>query len=303
MRSDVTYHEFEVLAEDLAFPEGPVVMPDGSVILVELLAGRITRIWGQGKREVIAELGGGPNGAQIGPDGALYICNSGGVDSTDSHCGDANALGRIERVDLNTGKFDRLYDHVDGHPLRAPNDLVFDASGGLWFTDMGKTLKRAFDRSGIYYCKPDGSHAHTVHYGGLGYNGIGLSPDGKSLYVACTFSARVYRMRINGAGHVGCAKGPRSTPEEFLGAAVGDAGLDSMAVTQAGNLCVGTLWTGGITTFTPAGETRFLPLPDSFVTNIAFGGEDMADAYITFAATGRLVKIRWDEPGVKLYFN
>jgi gluconolactonase len=69
--------QFEVLAEDLAFPEGPVVMPDGSVIVVEIRGGRLTRIWGDGRKEVVAETGGGPNGAAIGPDGALYVCNNG----------------------------------------------------------------------------------------------------------------------------------------------------------------------------------------------------------------------------------
>jgi gluconolactonase len=296
-------YEIELIADGLVFPEGPVVMADGSVIVVELLAGRVTRVWGKGRKEIIAVLGGGPNGAQIGPDGALYICNCGGVDPRDSHCADATSLGRIERLDLNSGAFERLYDHVDGQPLSAPNDLVFDANGGLWFTDHGKTLKREFAKAGIYYCNPDGSHAHTVHYGGLTYNGIGLSPDGKRLYVTSTLAARVYQMSITGPGRVNGPQGPRNTPEELLATAPGDAGLDSMAVTRAGNLCIGTLWKGGITTVTPNGDVGFLPLPDGFVTNIAFGGEDMRDAYITCAGKGQLVKVRWNEAGLKLNFN
>jgi gluconolactonase len=60
------------------------------------------------------------------------------------------------------------------------------------------------------------------------------------------------------------------------------------------------LWTGGITTITPSGDVSFLPMPDAMVTNIAFGGDDMRDVYLTWAATGRLVKVRWDEPGLKL---
>src|ERR1700733_7852453 len=71
--------EFEVVAEGLKFPEGPVAMPDGSVIFVELLAGKLNRAWGNGKIEVIADLGGSPAGAAIGPDGAIYIANVGGV--------------------------------------------------------------------------------------------------------------------------------------------------------------------------------------------------------------------------------
>src|SRR6202051_3979031 len=60
------------------FPEGPVVMPDGSVVLVEIRGRRLTRIWPDGRKEVVAEIPGGPNGAAIGPDGKCYICNNGG---------------------------------------------------------------------------------------------------------------------------------------------------------------------------------------------------------------------------------
>ena len=70
---------FEVVGSSLGFPEGPVVMQDGSIILVEIRLGCITRLW-NGKREVIATPGGGPNGLAIGPDGALYCCNNGGFE-------------------------------------------------------------------------------------------------------------------------------------------------------------------------------------------------------------------------------
>ena len=57
---------FDVLAEGLQFPEGPIAMPDGSVILVEIARGTLSRVW-NGKTEVICDLGGGPNGAAPGP--------------------------------------------------------------------------------------------------------------------------------------------------------------------------------------------------------------------------------------------
>ena len=89
----------EVIAEGLDFPEGPVVMADGSVIVVEIHAGQITRCWGGGRKEVVAMPGGGPNGAAIGPDGALYVCNSGGLDLVKlQHARGAGHEGRIERV-------------------------------------------------------------------------------------------------------------------------------------------------------------------------------------------------------------
>src|ERR1700749_861230 len=70
--------EFRELATDLKFPEGPVAMDDGSIILVEIPIGKITRVKPDGSHHTIATPGGGPNGLAIGPDGALYVCNNGG---------------------------------------------------------------------------------------------------------------------------------------------------------------------------------------------------------------------------------
>ena len=69
---------FTTLATGLRFPEGPVAMPDGSVILVEIEAGRITRVHPDGTKTTVAQPGGGPNGLALGPDGKLYCCNNGG---------------------------------------------------------------------------------------------------------------------------------------------------------------------------------------------------------------------------------
>ena len=70
-----------------------------------------------------------------------------------------------------------------------------------------------------------------------------------------------------------------------------------------GDVCVATIVNGGITTITPAGASTHTALPDPLVTNIAFGGADMCDAYITLSGAGQLIKTRWPEPGLKLTFN
>ena len=133
------------IATGLLFPEGPVALDDGSVLLVEIARGTLSRVTPNGRVQVVADLGGGPNGAAIGPDGAVYICNNGGFEWTREPgnflrpIGQAHNYsgGRIERVNLNTGRAERLYDSVDGIGLRGPNDLVFDAHGGFYVTDLG----------------------------------------------------------------------------------------------------------------------------------------------------------------------
>src|SRR5262249_9973965 len=144
-----------IVAEGLRFPEGPIAMEDGSVILVEIARGTLTRCW-NGKAEVSANIGGGPNGAAIGPEGARYSRNNRGTQQIERGGGTIPTSlapdysgGRIERVDLATGKVERLYDTVGAHKLRGPNDLVFDKSGGFWFTDYGKDMERTRDRSGL----------------------------------------------------------------------------------------------------------------------------------------------------------
>jgi gluconolactonase len=293
--------QFEVMAEGLGFCEGPVAMPDGSVILVDLISANITRVW-KGGKEVIANVGGGPNGAQLGPDGALYICNNGGADPNNSSLADPSQPGRVERLDLATGKLERLFDKVGDIALSAPNDLVFDADGGFWFTDYGKTLSECFARGGVYYCNRDRSQVKAITRNGTGFNGIGLSPDGATLYFNRYFEGRLMRMNILTPGEVEMAEGTGKPHIELVGSGFGESEFDGMAITAAGNICIGTNHTGGVTTITPGGEVTFLSLPERMVTNIAFGGEDMRDAYLTWSTSGRLVKARWDEPGLKLNF-
>lgn len=299
--------QFEVLAEGLQFPEGPIAMPDGSVILVEIARGTLTRVWA-GKTEVIATLGGGPNGAAFGPDGAIYVCNNGGFSWSDlgglKIPGNAAAdytTGRIERVDLSTGKVDRLYDSVDGKRLSGPNDLVFDRSGGFWFTDHAKSYSRHRDYGGLYYARPDGSAITEAGYHFISPNGVGLSPDESIVYMADTHTGRLWAFDVLGPGEIG----PKTFghPGRCVATMPGYQLFDSLAVEADGRVCVATLINGGITTITPDGAFEHTPFPDPMTTNICFGGADMQDAFIALSATGKLVKARWPRPGLRLNFQ
>ncbi|WP_199555827.1 SMP-30/gluconolactonase/LRE family protein [Sandaracinobacteroides hominis] len=302
--------DFRILAEGLAFPEGPVMMDDGSIILVEIEAGRISRIAKDGKVSAVATPGGGPNGLAIGPDGALYVCNNGGfnwgrIDGMliPGAAADNYETGRIERIDLSTGKVERLFDSYEGHRLSGPNDIVFDAAGGFWFTDLGKHFPHHTDHGGLYYVTPGGGQLKRAVYG-PDMNGCGLSPDGKTVYTALTTRSHILAFDITGPGEV--APSPLAAiPGRVVADFPGRTLLDSMAVLASGKIAQATLVENpGIGVADPAtGEIVFHAFPDLLTTNIAFGGADMCDAAICLSTTGKLALARWPEPGLRLNYN
>ncbi len=302
--------DYTVIADGLRFPEGPVVMPDGSVILVEIAAGRITRVFSDGTKKIIATPGGGPNGLAMGPDGKLYCCNNGGFEYVEAGgflaphgIAKDYSGGRIERIDIETGAVEILYKSGDfGCNLRGPNDIVFDAHGGFWFTDHGKENleTRSHDIVGIFYAKADGSHLEEVIFPSRNPNGVGLSPDGKSLYAAETYTCRLMKFNVIAPGRVDDAAGPGG-PGIPLYRPAGYKFFDSLGMEACGNICVATIGECGISVISPQGElVEFVATDDIFTTNIAFGGEDMMDAYITLSGSGRLIKMRWARPGLVL---
>jgi gluconolactonase len=296
----------------LEFPEGPVAMKDGSVIVTEIQGGRITRVGADGSKDVVAECGGGPNGAAIGPDGKLYVANNGGVFQYVDMGGinfphqpppESWNGGRIERIDIETGEVDVLYEECDGHQLRAPNDLIFDAHGGFWFTDHGALLERTADRTGIYYAQPDGSSITEAIFPMNAPNGIGLSPDGSRVYVAETYHNSVWWWKVTAPGQVEEVPGIFPHGGTLLYSPGGLQGFDSLAVDGDGHVCVATLVNAGISVVDgESGElVAFVQTEGELLTtNICFGGDDGRTAYITLSGTGRLASTEWDWPGLEL---
>ena len=302
--------DLEIIATGLRFPEGPVAMSDGSVLVVEIARGTLSRVTPDGRVEVVAEPGGGPNGAAIGPDGKCYLCNNGGFEWTQRRGrtypdGQANdyRTGRIERVDLTTGEVEVLYEAAGDVPLRGPNDLVFDATGGFWFTDHGKTRSRDRDITGVFYAKADGSHIEEVIFPLEAPNGVGLSPAEDELYVAETPTGRLWAFPLSGPGQLTGERADRPDGGRLVKGREGYFLFDSLAVDAAGNVCIATIIDGGITVLSPAGDPPdFVPMPDRLTTNICFGGEDLTTAFITLSSTGQLVAMRWTTPGLPLNF-
>jgi gluconolactonase len=336
----------QVVARDLAYPEGPIGYPDGSVLLVEIEGERVTRVHPDGRTETVARVSGGPNGAALGPDGRLYICNNGGFRWTSvpvppTHqtlqlgVGEPEGYqgGRIERLDLATGKLERLYHEVRDRAdlagfgarspraatwdppfkLSGPDDLVFDTTGHFWFTDFGKSRERTRDVTGVYYASHDGSSIRQSAYPLDSPNGIGLSPDGKRLYVSLTWWRTIlyYELDPDEPGTIVPNPGTLDGSYVLSGAL---PPLDSMALDEEGNLYVATLipkgntplCNGGITVLSPQGEQieylelavdgLFTPLP----SRICFGGPDRKTAFITCGASGLLLRAEASVPGLAL---
>jgi gluconolactonase len=301
--------DMQLIAEDFQFPEGPIAMNDGSVILTEIKRQTLTRVKPDGSKEIVVETGGGPNGAAIGPDGAIYITNNGGAfewldnggmtipgPTPSSHTG-----GYIQRFDLKTGKLTTLYTECDGKKLVGPNDLVFDKQGGFWFSDHGCSTPEGRKFGGIYYARIDGSHISRQRDHLISPNGIGLSPDEKTVYLADTNLGRLWSFDVAKPGELAPAAG--FAPGNVVANMPGYQLFDSLAVEADGRVCVATIINGGITAIQPSGAYEHYPFPDLIVTNICFGGPDMTTAWVTASATGKLFKAKWPRPGLKLNFN
>lgn len=302
--------ELRTIARDLRFPEGPVALPDGSVLLVEIARGALSRVAPDGSVEVVADIGGGPNGVALGPDGTAYVVDNGGYFSWIEGGGaiipgptpDSYRGGALHRVDLASGAITTLATACDGKGLVAPNDIVVDADGGLWFTDHGVQRGEHADRPGLLWASPDGSEVRGVAWGIDAANGVGLSPAGDRVYVAETHHGRVLAWDVTGPGAVA---GGGSPTEPHAGEVLHDADegvlFDSLAVDGEGWVCVATIGPGGITAVRPdGGAVEHVPADDGLTTNICFGGDDLRTAYLTLSSSGRLAAVEWPRPGLRL---
>lgn len=300
------------VADGLFFPEGPVALPDGDVIVCEMATGHLVRVTPDGQKQVVAEVGVGCNGLAMGPDGRIWVAHNGGSQyrwDGDHPRPTGLALegwqgGYLKAVDLATGVAEVIATDVAGHRLAGPNDLVFDAEGNLYFTDTGKVTGRQRILGGLYYLPRGDTEATVLAYPLEQPNGVGLSPDGSRLYVSETSTARVWYWGIESPGVLK----PGHTPDHAGGGTLlsvipGYCHLDSLGIDSFGHVCVGTLLRGAITVLTPDGSVEAtLHFPDRRVTNICFGGQDLKTAYVTAAEHGKLWAVDWPWPGLRLNF-
>ena len=302
-----------VITDGLAFPEGPLILPGGDILVTEIRTGTLTRVSPGGTKSLFATTGGGPNGAAIGPDGAIYVTQNGGFEWHERVLPDGTTVyghgdrpesyigGQIQRVSPDGSDVTTLYRECDGEPLKGPNDLVFDREGNFYFTDLGKSYGRQRDRTGVFFASADGRHIREIIFPMESPNGIGLSPDERTLYVVETPTGRLWACPLNGPGEVAGRYVLATVP----GAPPLNLGMcDSLCVDGEGNVLVATLINGGITSVSPDGKTvTHTPTGDTFTTNACFGGPDLRTLYVTLSGKGQLVAFEdWPTRGHPLNF-
>ncbi len=295
------------VADGLAFPESPLAFPDGSVVVSEMAAGRITRVRPGGGIETVARTGGGPNGVATLPDGQLVVCQNGG-----SRFGigpwpydfdgcvqifrpvgppDEPVTPSLQLVGPGGGVSTLASEFRTRSgatlPLVRPSDICVDGSGGFYVTDGGTTRGRNRAMTGLLYGTVDGD-LREIAYPLEMPNGVALSPDGALLYVAETRTRRVWEFELRGAGVIGRARGLTTVPS---GGPMNVGGADGMYVDAAGRILVATLGTGGVTVFSPGGQLLgAIPTDDPMTTNVTLSA-DGRTLFMTLASTGRLVAV------------
>ena len=312
--------KIRTLASGLRFPEGSSADRDGSVLVPEIEGAAVVRVHPDGRRDTVADVGGGANGCAFGPDGSLYVCNDGGflfteVDGVRIPVGapPENVGGSVQRVDPLSGAVETVFTESGGERLGGLNDIVFDTGGHCYVVDTtgGK----------IHYADPVAGTIRVAASGLIMPNGAGLTPDGARLHVSETMTGRIRTWAVAGPGELveqpdlhqhGGAELPRWDGWDRL--AVDDAvrpyleGVfwDGLAVDGAGNVCVADLPNSGICVIDPQGQVvgRFVtPVRDPYVTNLCFGGAAGNTAYVSSAGRGLLYEVPWPWPGLRLNFQ
>jgi gluconolactonase len=276
-----------------------------------MAAGRVTRVSNDGTRDVVAEVGGGPNGMAVLPDGSLAVCQGGGSGwavrpwpypgpgSVELFLPTGPPQSPVPPQVLRltaAGVVSTLHTHDElGEPLKKPSDVAIDSHGGLYLTDFGGLQGRARALAGVLYAPPGGELREIVFPVELA-NGIALSPDESELYVTETRTRRVWGFELTAPGEVGAWRSVATIP---AGGPVGFGSADGCCVDADGNIVVATIGRGGVTIVAPNGTILAeAPLEDPMPTNAAFGGPDGTTIYVTCGSSGRLMALEgWAAAG------
>lgn len=262
-----------------SFLEGPCVTRDGDLIVSDIPFGRIFRVSERGRFDQIAEYDGEPNGLSIHRDGSIAMADH------------RNGLMRLDPVN---GTVTPVLPRLRREGFKGLNDVLYDNAGNLFFTDQGQTGMQ--DPTGrVYRMKPDGQvdlMVDTVP----SPNGMALSPDGRTLYVAVTRANQVWRLPLH-------PDGSTTKVNVFLNLSGGTTGPDGLATDSEGNLVVCHCGFGIVWVFSALGEPlyRIRSTVGLDVTAACFGGADHRTLFITESSSGSILAVDMPVPGMALF--
>jgi gluconolactonase len=285
--------EFTVIARDLGFTEGPVWAPDGTLWVVSITHNAIYNLTPDGDIIQKVDTKGGPNGLTVDADGAVYICQNGGVYGGTPNTEPGIQVwrdGTLEYIVKGGGEFGP----------DAPNDLCFGPDGRLYFTDPrgdeGPDINDpTTSRPGrLYSCNRDGSDLVMHWIGPVLMNGLAFTPAGDALYVIQTMTPQpIWRLpfdKVTGLGE----------PVEFCRLMSGAP--DGMAIDRDGKLWVGANHDNTIQVFNTDGSyLKSVPLPEGTnAANVCFGGENLDILFVAGSGAGTVLRAQAEVPGLAL---
>ncbi|HEX6984671.1 MAG TPA: SMP-30/gluconolactonase/LRE family protein, partial [Planctomycetaceae bacterium] len=251
----------------LQFTEGPAWDGQGLLYFTDIPADRIHKTDGQ-KLEVFVEPAGHCNGLMIDAAGTVYACSMDGA---------------LVSFDAKTGEKTVLAGEYEGKRFNAPNDLVIDRAGGVYFTDPRFRAPEPWPQGieAVYYRDANGTVTRVID--GLNQkapNGVILSPDEKTLYVVCSMQAEVMAYPVEAPGKLGEGKAFASLKQRTGGSGSGPgSGGDGLTVDAKGNLYITSGL--GVQVFSPEGKLLgVIELPEQ-PANVTFGGPDRKTLYAT----------------------
>lgn len=264
-----------------SFLEGPSFDREGNLYVTDIPFGRIFRISPDREWSLVAEYDGWPNGLKIHRDGRIFI--------TDYKFG-------IMQLDPASGAVTPFLTSRKSESFRGVNDLYFDDQGRMYFTDQGQTGMH--DPTGrVYRYDMEADRLDLLLANGPSPNGLVMTPEQDALYVAMTRGNAVWRLPIH-------PDGATTKVSIFTPLAGGVSGADGMAVDSEGRLFVCDAGHGCVWVFAPDAQPLYRIAAVSSgrsTTNLAFGGPERRDLFITESSTGTILRARMDVPGRKMF--
>lgn len=264
-----------------SFLEGPSFDREGQLYVTDIPYGRVFRVSQQGRWSLVAEYDGWPNGLKIHKDGRIFI---------------ADYRHGILLLDPDHGTVEPALTHRLTESFKGVNDLFFDMEGRLYFTDQGQS--GLHDPTGrVYRFDLESDHLDRLIDNGPSPNGLVMNPEQNVLYVGMTRGNSVWRLPIFPDGRT-------SKVGIFARLAGGVSGPDGLTVDSRGRVTVCDAGNGSAWMFTQWGEPVYRiqsPTGGRTVTNLAYGGPDNRDLFLTESDTGHILRVTLDVPGEKLF--